>query len=173
MFVSIWFSIANAAVAVDNVSTVFEFRPTSLTTSHTTSGTQRLMIVGVSILNDAEPDDIAESVTYNDTALNFIGTIERQNNSRVELWSYLNPPAISANVVVIFDQQIELGAGVGIITFTGVDQSSPYGVFQSQTGDSSTASIDVTSASGELVLCVMVAKRQNVNAVTSIGNQHW
>ena len=92
------------------------------------------MIVGVSLLN--EDLESVSSVTYNGTGLTFIGQISQGNDSRVELWSYLNPPATTANVVVTFNEQVQRGAILGVTTFTGIDQGSPFGAFQSNSGDS-------------------------------------
>ena len=44
---------ANAAISVDNVSTGSTDGGSSITISHTTSGSNRFMLVGVSINNDA------------------------------------------------------------------------------------------------------------------------
>jgi hypothetical protein len=170
-FSIVWSGLANAAVTVDNVSTEFDNNPNSLTTSHATSGTDRLMIVGVSMLND--DFETVVSVTYNGVNLNFVGSVARDDDSRVELWSYLNPPITTADVTVTFDDQVQDGAGIGIITFTGVDQTNPFGAFQSQTDESSTASINVTSATGELVLGVMAAERQDDSPSTTMGTQQW
>ena len=85
------------------------------------------MIVGVSFRND--DNEFVTSVTYNSTALGFIGQVSNGGDARVELWSYVNPPAITANVVVIFNEDVRRNAGVGVITFTGVNQASPFGFF--------------------------------------------
>ncbi len=168
-----WFGVTgHAAIVVDSVSTTVDNNPTTLTVSHTTgAGADRLMIVGVSLLN--EDLESVNSVTYNGTGLNFVGQLSQGNDSRVELWSYLNPPSTTANVVVTFDEQVQRGAILGVITFTGVHQASPYGSFQSNSGDSSTASATVSSAAGELVFGVMAAEQQDNNPVVSGGTAQW
>jgi MSHA biogenesis protein MshQ len=163
---------AHAVIAIDSVSTVVDNNPTTLTVSHTTgAGSDRLMMVGVSMLN--QDLETVSTVTYNGVGLVFVGQISQSNDSRVELWSYLNPPAVSANVIVTFNEQVQLGAGIGVVTFTGVDQLSPYGAFQSNSGDSNTASATVTSAAGDTVLGVMAAERQDNNPVVAGGSAQW
>ncbi len=163
---------ADAVIAVDNVSTVVDNNPTTLSVSHTTgAGADRLMIVGVSLLNNDL--ETVNSVTYNGIGLTFVGEATQSNDSRVEIWSLLNPPPTTANVVVTFNEQVQLGAGVGVITFTGVNQVSPYGLFQSNTGESSTASAIVIASAGETIIGVMAAERQDSNPVVVGGTEQW
>ena len=164
---------AQAAIVVDNVSTVFDDgNPTSLTVSHATAaGSDRLMIVGVSFWN--RNNDTVTGVSYDGNALTFVGQARQGNNSRVELWALVNPPATTANVVVNFSQVIQDGAGAGVITFTGVNQSDPYGLFQSSSGNSNTANATVISQPGETVLGVMAARRQDIPPAVVGGTAQW
>ena len=60
LFMSLFAVTARAVILVDNVSTVVDNNPTTLTQSHTTNaGSDRLMIVGVSLLNE-DLDSILE-----------------------------------------------------------------------------------------------------------------
>ncbi len=159
----------HAVVAVDNVSSVVGINPTTLTVSHATAGSDRLMIVGVSLRND--DNEFVTSITYNGTGLIFVGQISNGDDARVELWSYINPPVTTANVVVTFNEDVRRNAGVGVITFTGVDQVSPYGPFQSNTGRSTTANASVVSATGETVLGVMAARQVDANPAVIGGTE--
>ncbi len=163
---------AGAVISVDSVSTLVDNNPTTMTVSHTTgAGSDRIMIVGVSLLN--QDLETVNSVTYGGIALNFIGQVTEQNDSRVELWSYLNPPSGSANVVVTFNEQVQRGAILGVATFSGVNQTSPFGAFQSNLGESTTAAATVASATGELVVGVMAAEQQDNNPVVVGGTSMW
>ncbi len=164
-------SSAKAVVLVDNVSSVFGVNPTTLTVSHTTAGTDRLMIVGVSLRND--DFEFVSGVTYGGTPLNFVGQVSRGDDARVELWSYVDPPATTANVVVTFNQDVRRNAGFGVITFTGVDQTDPFGTFQSNDGRSRNPNISVGSAAGELVLGVMAARQVDSNPTVTAGDAQW
>ena len=161
----------HAVVAVDNVSSVLGINPTTLTVSHATAGSDRLMIVGVSLRND--DNEFVTSVTYNGTGLSFIGQVSNGDDARVELWSYVNPPATTANVVVTFNEDVRRNAGLGVITFTGVDQINPFGGFQSNTGRSTTANAAVVSAAGETVLGVMAARQVDANPAVVGGTERW
>ncbi len=172
LLLSLFTANAHAVIVVDNVSTVVDNNPTTLTQAHATNaGSDRLMLVGVSLLN--EDLETVTSVTYNGTGLTFVGQVSQGNDSRVEIWALVNPPVTTANVVVTFNEQVQRGAVVGIITFTGVDQTTPYGVFQSNSGDSNTASATVTSSVGDLVFGMMAAEQQDSGPVVVGGTEQW
>lgn len=160
-------SSAVAAITVDAVSTVNDNNPITLTRSHTTSGADRLMLVGVSIWNDDY--EVVDTVTYGGTALTRVGTHQRDNDSRVEIWSLVAPATGTANVVVTFDQRVDDGAGFGVITLNGVDQTTPYGAMAANDGDSGTASLTVSSAGDELVFAVGAAEQQDGNPTAGGG----
>ncbi|MFB3048641.1 MAG: hypothetical protein ACE1Z9_00685, partial [Acidimicrobiia bacterium] len=127
---------------------------TSMTISHTTSGTDRLMLVGVSFgLGSGET---VSEVRYNGDLLNFEGARNGPgNDSRIEIWSRLAPDTGTHNVVVTLSAGSHDGATAGVMTFTEVDQATPLGTFASNAGDSTSASTTVSSAVGELVFGVL------------------
>ena len=147
----------------------------SKTISHTTSsGNDRLMLVGVSINNDFF--ETVTSVTYDGVSLTLVGTRQNDDDSRVEIWRLIAPPAGTANVVVNFSAGLDESAVIGVITFTGVDQTTPLGTFVSNIGNSTTASVSVSSATGELVLDVVSAEDDEVEGSISAGSgqtQYW
>jgi hypothetical protein len=127
----------------------------SITISHTTSGTNRLMLVGISINNDGS--ETVSSVTWKGTEnLSLFDTVSNADDARVEIWQLVNPSTGTGDVVITFSASLQQGAVAGVTTFTGVNQSTPLGTFASATGDnSSPATVDVTSATGELVYGVV------------------
>ena len=127
---------------------------TSMTISHTTSGTDRLMLVGVSFgLGSGET---VSEVRYNGDLLNFEGARNGPgNDSRIEIWSRLAPDTGTHNVVVTLSAGTHDGATAGVMTFTEVDQATPLGTFASNAGVSTSASTTVSSAVGELVFGVL------------------
>ena len=127
---------------------------TSMTISHTTSGTDRLMLVGVSFgLGSGET---VSEVRYDGDLLNFEGARNGPgNDSRIEIWSRLAPDTGTHNVVVTLSAGSHDGATAGVMTFTEVDQATPLGTFASNAGDSTSASTTVSSAVGELVFGVL------------------
>ncbi|MGH7408186.1 MAG: DUF2341 domain-containing protein [Candidatus Methylomirabilales bacterium] len=148
---------SGGSVAMDAVSTGTT-ATSSLTISHTTSGTNRLMLVGVSITDDgAGGAPSVSSITYNGVGLSSVGSRATSDSSaRIEIWR-LVAPATGANNVVVTLSSDPHAMTVGVMTFTGVDQSTPLGTFASATSDiTSSVSVAVASAAGELVFDTMV-----------------
>lgn len=162
----------NAAVSVNAVSSVNDNNPTSLSVSHTVLGTDRLLLVGISIWNNNY--EFASSVTYGGTALTKVGDHQRDNDSRVEIWSLVAPPTGTANVVVTFNQQVNSGAGFGVISLTGVDQLTPYGSMSTNDGNSDSANLTVSSAIDELVFAVVASENQDdIPVISGGGTERW
>ncbi|MQY60012.1 MAG: hypothetical protein GH144_10505, partial [Clostridia bacterium] len=88
-------------------------------------GPYRLLAVAVMI----RADESVSSVTYADQAL---ALAKAQNASgltaeqRVEIWYLVNPPVVTANVIVHFASSVN-PSGIAAVNFTGVDQTTPVG----------------------------------------------
>jgi hypothetical protein len=112
-----------------------------LTFSHTTSGADRLLLVGVTCVNAT-----ISSVTYNGVGM----TAVESGGASIRLYA-LVAPATGANNVVVTLSTDEAVCAVAA-SYTGVDQTTGYnGVQSSATGDGS-PSLTVTSAAGNLVV---------------------
>ncbi|MCH8247650.1 MAG: VCBS repeat-containing protein, partial [Bacteroidetes bacterium] len=159
---------AQAQIAVDAVSTAINITGNGdKTFSHTTSGNYRLMLVGVSIHGTG----IVSSVTYNGVSLTNVGVQANGSSARTEIWRLVAPATGTHNVVVTFASMTE-DASLGIITFTGVHQTTPLGTFASTSGSSTSASVNVSSATGELVFDHIAV----INATVTVGSgqvQRW
>jgi uncharacterized repeat protein (TIGR01451 family) len=111
----------------------------TLSFTHTTTATaNRLLIVGVSIDVAGSATTGVVGITYNSTALSFIGAHNDAGNTRrVELWSLLNP-ASGTNLPIVVSVNIPAAVTEGVVagasTFTGVDQTVPLGTFVSADG---------------------------------------
>ena len=84
--------------------------------NHTTTATaNRLLLVGVSINLTNSNGAAVTGVTYNGTALNFVGAHNDAGNTRrVEVWSRLNPVA-GANLPIVVTVNVPTaGATVGV-----------------------------------------------------------
>jgi hypothetical protein len=146
-----------AVVAVDATSTGLT-TSASLNISHAVSGTNRLMVVGVSITKETGGAPSVSSITYNGVALSPVGSrATSDNKGRIEIWQLVAPATGTNNVVVTLSAAPD-DATVGVMTFTGVDQSTPLGAFASATADSGTASVTVASAANELVFDTLVVE---------------
>jgi hypothetical protein len=161
------------AIAVDNVSTGTTTGST-INISHTTSGTNRLMLVGVSFGKGIS--DTVDSITYNGANLTYVGSHGGGSDPRVEIWSLVAPDVGTNNLVVNFSGGSGTeGATAGVTTFTGVEQSTPLGTFASANGTSTQASTTVSSAANELVFGVVgVRGDDNFNLSPGSGQtEQW
>jgi hypothetical protein len=152
---------AGGCPAVDNVTTNSGIGLT-LTISHTTSGTDRLLLVvpewnaGGSVVKNVT------GVTYNGIPLTRQGGANEVDDAAVDIWSLVNPPVGTFNVVITYDQAPNFDHIGGAISFTGVDQTTPLGPiatnWETLAGSNEPATVDVTSAVGELVFAGVAAE---------------
>jgi hypothetical protein len=150
----------SCVLAVDATSTGQTSGGSGITIPHTTSGTDRLMLVGISINDDNL--EIVASVTYNGVALSKVGSIDNSRSSgddaRVEIWRLIAPATGTHDVVITFSAPLSEQAVAGVMTFTGADQTSPLGPFVSAENDPSPAAVTVSSATGDLVFGVVASE---------------
>ena len=142
----------------------------SLTFSHTVgaAGTNRLLVVGVSICTTGFNNYTVTSVTYGGNALTSVGGISgfwfeslfplRLGFVRSETWALAGPATGPNNVVVTLSGTTNFVAGA--ISFTGASQTIPPGTFFSATGTSTTPSVNVTTVNEGDVVIDTVARQQ-------------
>jgi hypothetical protein len=146
---------AGAQIALDNVTTASgaNANVNTLSWSHTvSSGSNRILIVA---LSQRDGNASISGVWYGGTMLSQIGgQAATGSQSRTDLWYLLDPPPGTANVFVVLLTAKRIVASA--ISFTGVNQTTPLGTFVGATGQSTTASVNVSSGPGELVLDTVV-----------------
>ena len=129
------------------------------------------MLVGISLnrLTGGTTFEIPTNVTYAGVPLTLVGGRTNSASQEAVMWIYAltNPPAGTANVVVNWDQAQTDGDVIGCTTFTGVNQSTPYGSFFSNTGTSTAVSLVVNSAPGELVFDTVMLRSSNLSRWTT------
>jgi MSHA biogenesis protein MshQ len=148
--------LAHAQITVDNKTTaVSSASVSSLTWNHTVgSGSNGILIVGISF---RDGNVSVTSVTYGGTALTRIGAQNSGGNqNRTEMWYLLAPASGTASV------HISMSASKAVvatsISFFGVSQTTPLGTAAfASSGGSTTASVTVTSASGQVVIDTVTA----------------
>jgi hypothetical protein len=163
-------SAAPAGVAVDNITTNSSANPgsTTFSVSHTTgSGLNRLMLVGIS-----QKNKLVNSVTYGGVPMTLVGEEISNGNARMHLYMLLNPTPGTADVVVNLSANPDKGIVVSATTFTGVNQTTPLGIFNSATANSNSPTVTVSSATGELVFDVMTMRQQTIT-VGAGQTQRW
>ncbi|MGD8523970.1 MAG: DUF2341 domain-containing protein, partial [Desulfobacterales bacterium] len=128
----------------------------SLSWSHTVgTGSDRLLVVGVSIRNNA--GQTVSSVTYNSTALTYLNSRSNGTDARVEMW-YLkeaNFPGTPGDYDVVVTLSASARCVAAATSFFNVDQTTAFGTFASATGSGTAPSVTVTNASGDVVLAVL------------------
>lgn len=121
-------------------------------------GTNRLMIVGVSISTQGNNvGSSVTSITYGTQSLTKIaGTVLETAARRVEIWQLVAPNVGTANITINGNKtgsnNNKLGVVAGVITFTGVDQTSPLRSSTAASGSSATASASLSSSGTDFVL---------------------
>jgi hypothetical protein len=132
------------------------------------------MLVGISLVNDNY--EYVTGITWNTTEdLEHVVSIATVDDSRIEIWKLVAPSSGTHNVVVSFDQIIPSArsAWASVITFTGVDQSTPLGDPASDTGTTEPVTVNVTSATGDLVFGVAAAEYDSITNDDGSQTEHW
>lgn len=103
------------------------------------------------------------SITYNGSAtgISQIAT----DSSRLEIWGLKAPTSGTHDVVVTWAGSND--CAVGVMTFSGVNQTTPSGTGADATGSSTAPSVTVSSATGELVVGLLM---NNFNATMTAGS---
>lgn len=159
---------AFAAITVDNATSTTS-SGASVSFSHTVgAGSNRILIVGMSIDQNTTVNAIS-GVSYGGTALTRIGdTAGTTNTVRISLWRLINPASGSANVVVssnVTNKDIVVGA----ISYFGVNQTTPLGSFASAIAGSGSPTVNVSSATNDLVIDVVAVGGALLGNSISVG----
>lgn len=139
---------SGAGIAHDSTTTNIQNYGSSTTFSHTTSGDNRLLIVGITSYNVAPT-----GVTYDGVAMTEAVTASYTGaSSRVSSIYFLVAPSLGSNNVVISYSRSEYCIAVAS-SYTGVLQGTPLDDTGYRTGDTKgPSSVTVTtSASGNLI----------------------
>ncbi len=155
-------TVTDLRVDIDN-QTSGSTTGSSLTLSHTTAGDNRLMLVAVSMGNPG--GDSVTEITYNGDSLIFVGIetyfVDSVNEAQVELWQLVAPDLGTHNVVITLSGGTSYGTVAGVMTFSGVDQTTPLGAFASAGGNSANPTVNISSGADELVFAAMTVEYPN------------
>jgi len=172
---------AHHSIAVDAVSSSTTDSGTSLSWSHTCAGSDRYLTAGFG-QDHGETETATQSATYNSTSMTQLGTATQQW-STVSLFG-LVAPATGANTLALTTDISARLCGGGI-SFSGVDQTTPTGTAVTAKAAGSSPTVNVSSATGELVVDAVTAddncsggtftvgasqtERVNINSASSCG----
>lgn len=137
--------------APDSISCVAATNVSTRTWSHTVgSGNSRILVVGIAL---ADTSVTVNSVTYGGAPLTKITSIGTGNTA--ELWYLLAPPVGTANIVASWSTARDMTGWSG--SFTNVDQYSPVRNSAVASGTSTTPTVTVAAAEGDLVVDTLSA----------------
>lgn len=142
----------------------------TLTYSHTCSGSNRAILVGVAIFFDQE----VSSVTYAGVGMTLVGSsINVTSGGATYLYKLSNPASGANDVVVTLPAGARINAGS--VSFNGAHQTtaSLTGTVATANSNSSTITVNVDSAIGEIVIDA-VAFETFVAATAGVGQtERW
>jgi hypothetical protein len=155
---------------VDSVSTG-STNGKNLVVSHRTSGSDGLMLVGVSINN--ENYETVKSVTYDGISLTYVKSATQFNDARVEIWGLVNPPLGTHDVLITFDADLQRIATAGVITFKQVDQAYPLGAIRGKADQSDAGSLTIPSTKDSLVFAVFTCETCTSVTYSYPASERW
>ena len=141
-------NLSFGAIAFDSASTNTADDVSSLTISHTVTGSNTILVVCSAVEGTTSGNQPITGITYNGVALTKIHDIAGSANNRTEQW-YLVAPSSGANdIVITYTGVVGSGAGQGVagagLSITGAKQQAPEASAEAS-GSSSTATVNVTT----------------------------
>ncbi len=166
----LWPASSFAALAVDAVSSSACTSCTSLTWSHTTSGSNRGLTVGGHYFDS---DSAITGITYAAVGMTAVPSSFADNGDySVEQYSLI-APATGANNVVISASATMTELNGGAISFTDANQTTLVGTAGTATGTSTTPSVTVSSAADEIVVDSVTIAHSGTFSVGAGQTQRW
>ena len=163
---------AEAAIAFDATSesscTSDALSPYVISWSHTVTGTNTLLVVGVSTANQ---DNTISSITYNSVALTLIRTDVNAGANLSSLWYLVNPSTGANTITVTFGESIST-AYAAAVSLTEVNQSNPLDAENGTSADGADSiTTTVTTVADNAWLVDMVTKESSVGPLVAGTNQ--
>lgn len=139
----------------------------SLSFEHTVgTGSNRALIVGVALRNGSS--EMVKGVTFDGTELKYIGSATRSTHVRVELWGLVAPASGTKKVVVSLTGSTRVAAGA--MSFTGVDQTSPWGAPVADFGNGTLRTVTAPGVTaGGMVVDVFGSRRTDFTYTVGSG----
>lgn len=136
----------------DSAASLSGTNVSSLTFAHTCSGSDRSIFVGAGWSTGPEAMALISTITYAGAGLTSIWNFIDQPTDHGNAGFYLIAPATGANNVVTTWAATMDEVVSGSISMTGVHQTTAIGTAATANGTSATPSVNVSSASDELVV---------------------
>jgi hypothetical protein len=133
-------------------------------TTFTPAGSNRLILVAIGSVRTATNQ--VTGVTFGATALTKLSESVDASNRKIEYWYLINPSTTAAAVTVNWPSGQTLEFAVGVVLFRDIDIIDPFGPVASNTGSTSPSSLNVTSASGDIIVDAIARKDNSITAGT-------
>lgn len=157
------------AIAFDAAGTATQALSTSVTFSHTCSGSDRILFVNAAAAFSSS--GTVTGVTYNGVAMTLVDSNLPQANSYTSLW-YLVAPSTGANNVVITSSSGAVLTTGGSISYTGVSQTGVPDSTAKNSGVASNLSQSVTTVADKCwVVGACVTGNSTITAGTGITSR--
>jgi hypothetical protein len=144
---------------------------TTVSFACTASGSDRFVTINVHWY--ADPAETITSVTYagSSTGITLIDSQAVTGATEViSAYRLIAPPTGSQTVAVNFSGLAKVA--IGVIPYTGVNQVTPLGTAAKAGGSAATATVTVTSATGELVQDIVGVDQDDTLTVDGSQTQH-
>ena len=110
------------------------------------AASSELLLVGVSF----NPGSTVSGITYGAKSLSLVTRSSDNNLVGAEIWGLTNPPVGTTNVVITF-ATAATSITAGALVLSGVNQTTPYSATSTNLAASSTPTVTIASAVGEMV----------------------
>ncbi len=149
------------SIAFDAASAVTTASGTSHNLSHTTTGTNRLLVVGIFVANSG---DILTSVTYNGVSLTIPAAAKRINYpaNECEYLIYLINPATGTNTLTV-NFSVAAVCRIHAVSYTGCNQTTQFEQITTNTAATSTSITGSLTTLRDFSWVVMMARNNGAN----------
>lgn len=151
------------ALAIDATAQSTEQTASPLTWNHTCTGTNLVLIVGISIRTAPGTSTVVTAVTYNGVSMTKVREDSNTNRAESSLWFLIGPATGTHQVSATMTADASDFWG-GSISFTDAHQTTPIDVHAGTTGNGTTASQAMTTVTDGSwgVALLMVASNNTI-----------
>lgn len=145
---------------------------TTLSWSHTCTGTNRLLLVEASMSKTSDTG-VTLSATYNGVAMTSVGVVHSNGSTSgfVQMFRLINPPTGANTVVVTASGGTPEDLIGGSESFTGVHQTTPLGTPATASGSTGNPTVNVTGTTTGNMVADAVCNGNTLTASTK--TQRW
>lgn len=167
----LWPAISFGALAIDSTSSSGCFGCSSLSWSHTVSGSDRCLLVAPTRYDTF---DALSTATYNAVSMTLVPSSGlTSGNHEVALYSLVAPATGANNVQITTAPGVVTELTGGAVSFTDCHQTTPVGTAATASGTSTTPSVNVSSAAAEIVIDNLSIVHSGTLTVGAGQTQRW